>query len=84
MIKAEERYLLLQAGFTDRQINTQIQKFYNLFRVAPMPQIQKNWQGLNHKHRCELWNIASKFSPESVMIHDFAKDIEEALKRKNT
>lgn len=40
MIKAEERYLLLQAGFTERQINTQMQKFYNLFRVAPMPQMQ--------------------------------------------
>lgn len=46
MIKAEERYLLLQAGFTERQINTQMQKFYNLFRVAPMPQMQKNWIGL--------------------------------------
>ena len=46
MIKAEERYLLLQAGFTERQINTQIQKFYNLFRVAPMPQMNKPWVDL--------------------------------------
>ena len=44
---------------------------------------RKEWQGLTYKERCELWNIASKFSPDSVIMHDFARDIERALKEKN-
>lgn len=36
MIDTYERKLLQQAGFTERQINTQMQKFYNLFRTTMM------------------------------------------------
>ncbi len=54
MINADERHLLQQAGFTERQINTQMQKFYNLFRVAPMPQMKKEWVGLTDEDRWEL------------------------------
>jgi hypothetical protein len=35
MINEEENAVLLMAGFTQREINTQKQKFYNLFRVEP-------------------------------------------------
>jgi hypothetical protein len=48
------------------------------------PQPKRDWVGLTYQERCELWNIASKFSPDSVIMHDFAKDIEQALKDKNT
>ena len=54
MINADERYLLQQAGFTERQINTQMQKFYNLFRVAPMPQMMKEWVGLTYEEKA-IW-----------------------------
>ncbi len=81
MIKAEERYLLLQAGFTERQINTQMQKFYNLFRVAPMPQMQKNWVGLTDEEIAEgiinSWVIGQAF--ESAVWWAEAK-----LKEKNS
>jgi len=35
MINEEENAVLLIAGFTQREISTQKQKFYNLFRVEP-------------------------------------------------
>jgi hypothetical protein len=35
MINEEENAVLLMAGFTQREINTQKRKFYNLFRVEP-------------------------------------------------
>ena len=54
MITADERHLLQQAGFTERQINTQMQKFYNLFRVAPMPMMKKEWVGLTHEEKIEI------------------------------
>ena len=93
MIKAEERYLLLQAGFTERQINTQMQKFYNLFRVAPMPQMQtrtttpedvakikSKWVGLTKTERSELWwSTDMGGMPE----HDYGKKVEALLKEKN-
>ena len=44
---------------------------------------EKPWIGLTYKERCELWNISSKFSTESVIMHDFAKDIELLLREKN-
>ena len=44
---------------------------------------QRTWVGLTYQERCELWNISSKFSPDSVIMHDFAKDIELALREKN-
>jgi hypothetical protein len=47
------------------------------------PKQKREWVGLTYKERCELWNIASKFSPDSVIMHDFARDIEAALKEKN-
>lgn len=52
-------------------------------RVA-LAQPERKWQGLTYKERCELWNIASTFSPDSVIMHDFAKDIERALKERNS
>jgi len=45
---------------------------------------QRKWVGLTYKERCELWNISSKFSPESVIMQDFAKDIESRLRELNT
>jgi hypothetical protein len=45
---------------------------------------QREWVGLTHKERCELWNIASKFSPDAVIMHDYAREIEAKLKEKNT
>lgn len=44
---------------------------------------QREWVGLTYKERCELWNIASQFLPESVIMHDFAKDIEARLRELN-
>lgn len=35
MINEEENAVLLIAGFTQREINTQKRKFHNLFRVEP-------------------------------------------------
>lgn len=35
MINERENAVLLSAGFTQREINTQRQKFYNLFRIEP-------------------------------------------------
>ncbi len=35
MISERETAVLLRAGFTQREINTQRQKFYNLFRIEP-------------------------------------------------
>ena len=35
MISERENAVLLSAGFTQREINTQRQKFYNLFRIEP-------------------------------------------------
>lgn len=52
-----------------------------LLEVVNTP--EKPWVCLTYKERCELWNISSKFSPESVIMHDFAKDIELALREKN-
>jgi len=44
---------------------------------------QREWVGMTHKERCELWNIASKFSPDAVIMHDYAREIEAALREKN-
>ena len=52
-----------------------------LLEIVDTP--EKPWVGLTYKERCELWNISSKFSPDSVIMHDFAKDIELALREKN-
>jgi len=52
-----------------------------LREVVDVP--EKSWVGLTYKERCELWNICSMFSPDSVIMHDFAKDIEQALREKN-
>ena len=35
MISERENAVLLSAGFTQREISTQQQKFYNLFRIEP-------------------------------------------------
>ena len=88
MIKAEERYLLQQAGFTERQINTQMQKFYNLFRVAPMPQMQKNWIGLTDEERMAAISDSFNFGLDNGNVSDnsvleYARTIEAKLKEKN-
>ena len=49
MINEKENAVLLIAGFTQREINTQKQKFHNLFRVEPwLVPMRKHgeWQGL--------------------------------------
>lgn len=46
-------------------------------------QPRREWVGLTYKERCELWNIASKFSPVAVIMHDYAREIESALREKN-
>ena len=48
-----------------------------------LAQPPRKWIGLTFQERCELWNISSKFSPDSVIMHDFAKDVEEELRKKN-
>ena len=82
MIKAEERYLLQQAGFTERQINTQMQKFYNLFRVAPMPQMKKEWVKLNDE---EIEQAHRNVYRREASLIDclFADELEAKLKEKN-
>jgi hypothetical protein len=61
---------------------TDLNKAYDaLLEVIDTP--EKPWISLTYKERCELWNISSKFSPDSVIMHDFAKDIELALREKN-
>lgn len=87
MIKAEERYLLLQAGFTERQINTQMQKFYSLFRVAPMPQMKKEWVGLTDENIFSLLvNLQEMYvrPPTTDSRFIFARAIEAKLKEKNS
>ena len=79
MINADERHLLQQAGFTERQINTQMQKFYNLFRVAPMPQMKKEWVGLTDVE-------IKRYKPVCADLESFragVKAVEIKLKEKN-
>lgn len=84
MINANERHLLQQAGFTERQINTQMQKFYNLFRIAPMPQMKKEWVGLTDE---EMFDCLVQADGEAKRLPFglkwFAEAIEAKLKEKN-
>jgi hypothetical protein len=78
MINEEENAVLLMAGFTQREINTQKRKFYNLFRVEPWlvpmgrkPLTDDEIDGL----MADTWGSAS-IAPQSAPA--FARAIERA------
>ncbi len=85
MINEKENAVLLIAGFTQREINTQKKKFYNLFRVepwlVPMRKIGE-WEGLTGN---DIDDIAAKLDDTTIgwSTHEFARAIQAKLMEKN-
>ena len=82
MLNEKENATLLIAGFTQREISTQKQKFYNLFRVetwlVPMRKVGE-WQGLTDEEiEDACWTEVDQ------RLRSFARAIEAKLKEKNT
>ncbi len=82
MINEKENSVLLIAGFTQREINTQKQKFYNLFRIEPwlVPMRRHGeWVDLTDEEIEELcWTELDR------RLLSFARVIEAKSKEKNT
>lgn len=87
MINEKENAVLLIAGFTQREINTQKQKFHNLFRVEPwLVPMRKHgeWQGLTDEELDCLWQKHHGLYGENTSgVWDYERAIEATLKEKN-
>ena len=88
MINERDNAVLLSAGLTQREINTQRQKFYNLFRLepylAPMRKVGE-WVDLTDEQiEAALLSVdpATKRLPSGMRA--FAQAVGRALKKENT
>ena len=80
MISERENAVLLRAGFTQREINTQQQKFYNLFRIEPYLNPMRKvgeWVDLTDEER-------NTINRQNVYVSDIIGATEAKLKEKNT
>ena len=79
MINERENAVLLSAGFTQREISTQRQKFYNLFRIEPYLNPMRKvgeWVDLTDEER----NVIHR---QNVYVSDIIVATEAKLKEKN-
>ena len=79
MINERENAVLLSAGFTQREISTQRQKFYNLFRIEPYLNPMRKvgeWVDLTDEERKVIHR-------QNVYVSDIIVATEAKLKEKN-
>lgn len=89
MISERENAVLLSAGFTQREISTQQQKFYNLFRIEPYLNPMRKvgeWVDLTDEDRQNAFesmpDMLDGFLKKWGWLH-FSNAIEAKLKEKN-
>lgn len=90
MINEKQNAVLLAAGFTQREINTQKRKFYNLFYIEPwLEPMRKHgeWEGLTGGEIMAIGKelgVICRLGGNPNIDFDYARAVEAKLKEKNT